>query len=203
MNYLAHLLLAEDSDDARLGALLGDFMAGGRPLDASPTVWREIRVHRRIDSYTDAHPILQPLRAHFPQGRRRYAGIALDVYFDHLLARDWPQHHARPLSDFAAEVYALLMHRLPELPSRLQAIAPQMAAQDWLGSYRHRSSVDQALQRIAGRLTRGEGLVACLPLLSAHEAEIEAAFGRFLPELREFVVSERARLRVDAWEIPP
>lgn len=197
MNYLAHLLLAEDSDDARLGALLGDFVAGSRPLDASPTVWREILVHRRIDSYTDAHPILQALRTRFPQGRRRYAGIALDVHFDHLLARDWPQHHAQPLAEFTAGVYALLGKRLSDLPPRLQAIAPQMAAQDWLGSYRHRSSVDQALRRIAGRLTRGEGLIDCLPLLSAHEAEIEAAFGRFLPELRAFVLSERARLRAE------
>jgi acyl carrier protein phosphodiesterase len=28
MNYLAHLFLAEENDDAKLGALLGDFVKG-------------------------------------------------------------------------------------------------------------------------------------------------------------------------------
>lgn len=192
MNYLAHLYLADYSDDALLGALLGDFV-GSRDLGAwAPAVALEIRVHRRVDSYTDAHPLTTGLRALFPQGRRRYAGIALDMYFDHLLARDWGRHHALPLREFSRRTYDVLLRRLPTLPPRLAAIAPLMAAGDWLGSYARRDSVNLAVSRIARRLSRrGEALVECLPILRRHEAQAEAAFAGFFPQL----VAEVPRIR--------
>src|ERR1043165_6125429 len=66
---------------------------------------REIVVHRRIDRYTDAHPDVVAARALFPDGLRRYAGIVLDVHFDHLLARDWPRWDGGSLAAFTARVY--------------------------------------------------------------------------------------------------
>ena len=83
MNYLAHLHLARHSDDAMLGALLGDFVFGMSGPDAWPDeIRREILLHRRIDRFTDDHPVVVAARTRFPEGRRRYAGIALDVYYD-------------------------------------------------------------------------------------------------------------------------
>lgn len=195
MNYLAHLYLADYSDEALLGALLGDFVVGQAGLAEWPPATRlEIRLHRRIDSHTDAHPELLALKSAFPQGLRRFAGIALDVYFDHLLARDWTRHHAQPLQQFSARVYAVLLDRLPLLPPRLRAVAPLMAEHDWLHGYRRREAVDRALMRIAQRLSRGQGLIDCLPILRALEADIESTFESFLPQLQRFTQEERRRL---------
>lgn len=195
MNYLAHLHLADHGEDALLGAMLGDFVVGSDLSAWAPDVQREIRVHRRIDSYTDAHPELRALKSRFPQGQRRYAGIALDVYADHLLARDWPQYATEPLADFSQRVYALLLRRRSELPPRLQGLVPLMAAGDWLGSYRLRDSVDLAVARIARRLSRdGEPLIACLSTLREHEAETEARIARFFPQLQRFAADCRASL---------
>ena len=195
MNYLAHLLLAEHSDEGLLGALLGDFVAGSA-FEAWPTVvQRDILIHRRIDGFTDRHPQVLALKAKFPQGQRRYAGILIDVYFDHLLARDWPRHADPPLQHFSQRVYGVLADAAAALPPRLAAIAPLMAAGDWLGSYRQRDNVDRAVTRIARRLSRGgEGLIACLPILREHEGEAEACFEVFFPELRAFVSETRRAL---------
>lgn len=194
MNYLAHIHLARHSDDAMLGALLGDFVFGLAALqDWSPVVRREILVHRKVDRYTDDHPLVVEARALFGAGRRRYAGIALDVYYDHCLARDWARYSALPLDAFTAGFYAYLLSRHEELPGRLHAIAPRIAAHDWLGSYRQRGSVDQAVTRIATRLSRnGERLVECLDDLRTHEAQIAAGFERFFPQLVEYVPQARA-----------
>ena len=160
MNYLAHLYLAQHSDEAMLGAMLGDFVGGSNLGDYPPAVRREIQVHRRIDSYTDAHPDVLAIKALFPQGPRRYAGILLDVYFDHLLARDWPAHHPQPLDEFSRRAYRVLLQHASHLPDRLRTIAPLMTAGDWLGSYRARATVDRAVERIAHRLSRrGDQLV--------------------------------------------
>ncbi|KAF1694948.1 ACP phosphodiesterase [Pseudoxanthomonas koreensis] len=193
MNYLAHLYLARPDHEAMLGALLGDFVFGLAALDDwSPVERREILVHRRVDRYTDDHPVVAGARRLFGEGRQRYAGIALDVYYDHCLARDWERHAEGPLDAFTAPFYRHLLARADVLPERLQRIAPLMAAHDWLGSYRERGNVDRAVARIATRLSRnGERLVACLDDLRRHEAEIAAGFEVFFPQLVAYVAALR------------
>ena len=189
MNHLAHAWLARHSDAGILGAMLGDFAHG--PVDAlpwPPAVRAEIRRHRHIDRLTDTHPATLAARALFPEGRRRFAGIVLDVHFDHLLARDWARWNVAPddapLDAFAARVYRVLLDRFDALPPRLQAIAPRMAAHDWLGGMRSRASVDGTVRSIARRLSRGgDLLVACLDDLRTHADDIEAAFGAYFPAL--------------------
>ena len=195
MNYLAHAWLARHSDEAILGGLLGDFVFGRSVLqDWRPSVRIEIVRHRRIDRYTDEHPAVVEARALFG-GLRRYAGIVLDVYFDHRLARDWPRWNDESLHDFTARVYRVLREHRDELPPRLQAIAPRMAAHDWLGSYRERGNVDAAVRGIATRLSRnGDKLVACLDVLRANEARVDAAFDAFFPDLIEAAQRLRSEL---------
>ena len=193
MNYLAHLYLAGPEHAARLGALLGDFVFGQAALaDWGPLERREIVIHRRVDRYTDQHPQVVAARRLFAPGRQRYAGIALDVYYDHCLARDWARYCDTPLDAFTASFYRYLLSRQDELPERLRRIAPLMASGDWLGSYRQRDSVDLAVTRIATRLSRnGDRLVACLEDLRRHEAEIAAGFELFFPQLAAYASSLR------------
>lgn len=193
MNYLAHAWLARHSDDALLGGLLGDFVFGQSALQDWPEPIRaEIVRHRRIDRYTDDHPAVVAARTRFGP-LRRYAGIVLDVYFDHCLARDWRHWDDAPLAAFTARVYRILRERHATLPPRLQAVAPRMAAHDWLGSYARREAVDHAVRGIATRLSRnGDKLVDCLEVLRAEEAAVEAAFAGFFPDL----IENAARMRV-------
>ncbi len=200
MNYLAHTWLARHSDDAMLGGLLGDFVHGQVALlDWPQEVTQEILLHRRIDRFTDTHPAVTAVRAGFGD-LRRFAGIVLDVYFDHLLARDWSRWNDAPLSAFTSRVYRVLEARRDALPPRLQRIAPHMAAEDWLGNYRHRDAVDGTIRGISTRLSRnGDKLRACLPILRAHEAEADAAFDVFFPELIEATATMRAAIQAETY----
>lgn len=192
VNYLAHVYLARHDDEAMLGALLGDFVGTADLHRYSATMQGEILLHRKIDSYTDRHPAVASTRALFPEGRRRFAGIALDVYFDHLLARAWPAYSEVALDAFAQRFYATLRAHHALLPERLKQIAPHMAAHDWFGAYRDRDSVDRAVRRIATRLSRrGDALVDCLPLLRRHETEIDTRFAAFFPDLQDYVATLR------------
>ena len=196
MNYLAHAWLARHSDEAILGAILGDFVFGQSTLQDWPmSIRSEIVRHRRIDRYTDDHPAVVAARGLFDAaGLRRYAGIVLDVYFDHCLARDWLRWNDVSLTTFTSRVYRVLHDHRGQLPPRLQAIAPRMAAHDWLGSYRQRKNVDAAVRGIATRLSRnGERLIACLDVLRANETAVDAAFEAFFPDL----IAATERLRID------
>ncbi|MDB5980722.1 MAG: hypothetical protein JWQ69_1737 [Pseudomonas sp.] len=196
MNYLAHLHLGGQRPAQLLGSLYGDFVKGPLPGRFTPELEASIQLHRSIDSFTDAHPLVKQSLARFPSERRRYAGIVLDVFFDHCLARDWALYAQQPLDAFTANVYRVLADE-PELPERLARIAPHMAAHDWLGSYREFEVLEQVLGGISRRLSRPEGLAGAMHELQALYQPLSADFAEFYPLLQDFAqaaLAERGSL---------
>jgi acyl carrier protein phosphodiesterase len=186
MNYLAHLHLGGAQPAQLLGSLYGDFVKG--PLEGRfpEPIETAIRLHRRIDAYTDSHPLISQAKQRFPREHRRIAGVLLDLFFDHCLARDWQHYAEQPLDDFTAYVYRVLAEE-PALPERLAYVAPRMAAQDWLGSYREFAVLGQVIQGMSRRLSRPELLVGTLPQLSRLYEPLSEDFRLFYPQLLGFV----------------
>jgi acyl carrier protein phosphodiesterase len=184
MNHLAHFLLAPADDAGRAGTLLGDFVRGS-DLSAWPAgVEFGIRLHRRIDAFTDTHPVLSEARGALPAPLRRYAGILMDVYFDHLLIAQWDEWHTQPLGDFADEVHGALARLAPTLPAPADRVASGMAAHKGLLACATDTGMTRILARIGGRLSRPLALEEALPSVMAAHAPLEAAFRRFFPALK-------------------
>ncbi|MDG1580196.1 ACP phosphodiesterase [Pseudomonas sp. GOM6] len=190
MNYLAHLHLGGPAPAQLLGSLYGDFVKGRLDGRFPAQVEAAIRLHRRIDAFTDQHPLVERARARFPRERRRTSGILLDLFFDHCLARDWTDYAHEPLSLFTERVYRLLTVQ-PDLPQRLAFIAPRMAAQDWLGSYRDFAVLEQVLLGMGRRLSRPALLDGAMAELESLYEPLGEDFRAFYPELQAFVGRER------------
>lgn len=187
MNYLAHLHLGGQRPGQLLGSLYGDFVKGRLQGQFAPEVEAAIQLHRRIDTYTDSHPLVSAALSRFSLTRRRYAGIVIDVFFDHCLARDWAEYADRPLQQFTADVYRVLAAE-PQLPGRLAQIAPYMAADDWLGSYRDFQVLEQVLRGIARRLSQPEELTAAMGELERLYRPLSEDFRDFYPQLQSFAM---------------
>ena len=183
MNYLAHLYLAEQSSEGLLGGLLGDFVKGRLDDRYTDTVRRGIALHRAIDSYTDAHPLHLESRNRIGRQRRRYAGIIIDVCYDHFLSRCWADYSSESLGCFTERVYDVLRQHQEALPDRLRGIAPHMIADDWLGSYAQLDNVGRALDGIARRFKRSNPLAGALAEIEANYAALHDVFQRFFPQL--------------------
>ncbi|MBF7730420.1 acyl carrier protein phosphodiesterase [Pseudomonas sp. N040] len=190
MNYLAHLHLGGAQPAQLLGSLYGDFVKGWLSGQWPADIEAAIRLHRQIDAYTDSHPLLAASRARFPQARRRYAGILLDLFFDHCLACHWQDYADEPLAHFSRRVYRVLLDE-PQLPGHLALIAPRMAAQDWLGSYREFATLEQVLAGMQRRLSRPAGLDGALVELEQLYEPLLADFREFYPQLQEFAARQR------------
>lgn len=117
MNYLAHLHLGGPQPAQLLGSLYGDFVKGRLQGQWPDEIERAIQLHRRIDAFTDSHPLVHAAKRRFPLERRRFAGVLLDVFFDHCLARDWNDYADEPLPQFVERVYGTLRTASP-LPER-------------------------------------------------------------------------------------
>lgn len=194
MNYLAHLHLGGDTRAQLLGSLYGDFVKG--PLNGQwpADIEAAIRLHRRIDAFTDSHPLQVRARARFPLERRRMAGMLLDLFFDHCLARDWQDYAVQPLQQFTGQVYRVLAAE-PALPGRLALMAPRMAAQDWLGSYREFAVLEQVIAGMQRRLSRPQLLDGSLVELERLYVPLSDDFRAFYPELMAFAEAELNAVR--------
>lgn len=195
MNYLAHLHLGGPTPAQLLGSLYGDFVKG--PLDGrfAADIEAAIRLHRRIDAFTDSHPAVLAARARFPANRRRTSGILLDLFFDHCLAQAWDDYAVESLPLFTRRVYQLLNTTL-ELPGHLALIAPRMAAQDWLGSYRDFATLPRVIEAIRRRLSRPELFDGAADEMTHLYDALWADFRAFYPELVRFAETQR-------WQCPP
>jgi acyl carrier protein phosphodiesterase len=189
MNYLAHLHLGGDAPAQLLGSLYGDFVKGPLKGQWPQPIEAAIRLHRRIDMFTDTHPLVEQARGRFPAARRRFSGMMLDVFFDHCLAVHWSSFSAQPLPDFTARVYRVLAAE-PSLPGRLALVAPRMAAQDWLGSYGDFEVLGLVLAGLQRRLSRHEGLDGALHELRQLYQPLTDDFLAFYPELQRFALGE-------------
>ncbi|WP_223520417.1 ACP phosphodiesterase [Pseudomonas sp. GL-B-19] len=185
MNYLAHLHLGGQRPGQLLGSLYGDFVKGRLQGQYDPEIEAAIQLHRSIDVFTDRHPLVDVSLSRFSTTRRRYAGIVLDVFFDHCLARDWTLYADRPLALFTSDVYRVLTAE-PQLPERLAKIAPYMVANDWLGSYREFEVLEQVLRGISRRLTRPEELAGAMQELRVLYEPLSEDFRLFYPQLQDF-----------------
>jgi acyl carrier protein phosphodiesterase len=185
MNYLAHLHLGGQRPGQLLGSLYGDFVKGRLQGQFEPEIEAAIQLHRSIDVFTDRHPLVDVALSRFSLTRRRYAGIVLDVFFDHCLARDWALYADRPLALFTSDVYRALSSER-QLPERLAKIAPHMVANDWLGSYQQFEVLEQVLRGISRRLTRPEELAAAMQELRRLYEPLSEDFRLFYPQLQDF-----------------
>ncbi|TLX65476.1 ACP phosphodiesterase [Stutzerimonas nosocomialis] len=185
MNYLAHLHLGGPRPADLLGSLYGDFVKGPLQGRWPADIEAGIRLHRQIDLFTDSHPRVLMAKARFPAERRRLAGILVDLFFDHCLAANWHDYAEEPLDAFTRRVYRVLQDE-PELPGALAQIAPRMAAQDWLGSYREFGVLEQVIAGMSRRLSRPQALDGSLEELERLYAPLSEDFRYFYPELQAF-----------------
>ena len=193
MNFLAHAWLAGDAPADRLGGLMGDFVKGALPAGLPPDVAEGVRLHRQIDVFADTHPAFLRSRARISPARRRVAGVMVDMFYDHFLARHWARFHAEPLERFSVAMYALMDANGALLPPRLAAILPRMRESDWLGSYRSADVIAMALDRMAQRLRRANPLTGSGTELLADYAGFEADFFEFIAAAEAFAANCRAQ----------
>jgi acyl carrier protein phosphodiesterase len=187
MNWLAHVYLSEQSPAFRVGNLLPDFMSMPA-LAALPEQFQPgIQQHRRIDAFTDSHPIVKQSIQRFEAPFRRFGGILCDVFYDHFLANDWHQYSEVPLPDFTYGFYDSIESLRPHLPADIHFDLRRMRHGDLLGSYRDLSGITQALQRLSRRFRRPVDLAPAMSVLERHYDSFRADFRAFFPELQAHV----------------
>jgi acyl carrier protein phosphodiesterase len=189
VNHLAHALVAHRTGTSITGNLMGDFVKG-RPEDTLDGGLLEgVRLHRRVDAFTDDHPAFERCRARVRPELRRFAGILVDVWWDHVLARDWDEYGPEPLPRFARRVYAdIALHR-QALPPRMFRFVEYMVSTDLLVAYASPEGLARALYGMSQRMRRENPLAEGAAEFDRIAEGVAADFREFLPDLLEHAVA--------------
>jgi len=194
MNFLAHALIAGDAEADRIGGLMGDFIKGPLPAGLPPDLASGVALHRAIDSFADRHPAFIASRARVSPLRRRVSGVLVDLFYDHLLARDWGDFGPGALEHYSAQLYASLDEFADALPEKALDVAARMRAHDWLSAYRRVEAVGEAIDRMAVyRLHRANTLGGGIEEFLADPQGFADDFRSFLPDVLAFAEDWRAR----------
>ena len=186
MNFLAHAVLAGPDPWLRLGGFLGDFVHGP-PAPAWPLGLQQgVRLHRAIDGFTDRHPSVVAARRSFVAPYRRFAGIGLDIWFDHCLALDFPRWTGQSLAEYSLELQALLCSHDVWLTPELRRFRGYMQAHHLPAGYADPVELQAALSGISRRLRFANPLAEMLPQLQIRSQALQPVFETLFGDLQDF-----------------
>ncbi len=188
MNFLGHLFLSGDEPLVTVGNFMADAVKGRDLSRYDPEVERGIRLHRAIDTFTDEHPMHRTGRARVREHAGRYAGVVMDLFYDHLLAAHWQHWHPEPLPSYAQRMYRLLLSHEAIMPERTRRMLPYMMQGDWLSSYAHIEGLGRALEGLSRRAPRGAAMHGAEQVLVEHFERYHAEFEEFLPGIQQMLL---------------
>ena len=194
MNYLAHIYLSGTSKGLIFGNFIADALRGKAYENYSPEVQKGIFLHRSIDSFTDAHPIFRKHSKLFFKEHRHYGRVILDVFYDHLLAKNWHNYHPEDLRTFSQSFYQMVRDFPEPLPQRIQHFFDKMEEQNWLFEYADINGISRILMHMSRRTAFPSDFPAAVPVFLAHEASIETDFFDFIKALKNHVSKTLDRL---------
>jgi acyl carrier protein phosphodiesterase len=183
MNFLAHFYLSFDDEDLVLGNFLGDFLKN-KDLPALPQAVQEgIRLHRMIDTFADSHPVVRrsTKRLHATQGK--YAPVAVDVFYDYLLSRNWSSYSDKPLQTFANGIYQILASRMADVPQYLKKRTESMVAHNWLLQYATIEGLDFVFKKMDERTRFPSRFSTATDDLMKNAAHFDRDFNTFFPDI--------------------
>lgn len=183
MNFLAHIYLSGSNDLIKIGNFMADGIRGKQyesyPLD----VQKGIILHRAIDTFTDAHPIFRQSTKKLHQKYHHYAGVIVDVLYDHFLAKNWNDYSDEKLEVFVARFYQSLHDNQTILSARAKEIMPYMIKHNWLLSYQTVDGITRILTQMDGRTKNQSQMRFAANELCEFYTEFEKEFTIFFQEL--------------------
>ncbi|MCG8384186.1 MAG: acyl carrier protein phosphodiesterase [Cytophagales bacterium] len=186
MNFLAHAYLSGNSTKLLVGNFIGDFVKGKQYRNLEEEVAQGVLLHRAIDDFTDQHPVVGQSKAKLREKYRHYAGVIVDMAYDHFLASNWSRYHSQGLLEYTKKVYAIIEDHNPILPGRMETMLHYMKQDNWLYQYATLEGIDQALTGMSRRTKFDSKMDEAVIDIENHYQDLKAEFETFLPDAVKF-----------------
>jgi acyl carrier protein phosphodiesterase len=195
VNYLAHIYLSNEEEEITLGNFIADGVKGKKYVQFPLGIQQGILLHRAIDSYTDAHPIVRKSTKRLHKKYSHYSGVIVDILYDHFLAKNWTQYHSIPLHKYTENFYNLINSNFDRLTPRIQKMMPYMIEQNWLLSYASIDGIGKILDQMNRRTNNQSKMNLAVIELTKYYKEFEEEFTLFFEDLKKYSKNKITELK--------
>ena len=189
MNFLAHLYLSRTSAELMVGNFIADSVKGKKFESYPETIARGIRMHRAIDSFTDTHKLVLEGKKRLRPAYGKYSAVLIDIFYDHILAKNWQDYHELPLAEYAQQTYSTLKRYEPNFPEKSQRFYYYMVKYDILTRYSTIEGIQQTLNGMSQRASFKSNMENATKELQLFMHEFEKEFIDFFPDLETHVAT--------------
>lgn len=184
MNFLAHIYLSGDHELVKIGNFMADGIRGKQFQNYNLDIQKGIILHRFIDTYTDAHPVFRMSTKRLHAQYHHYAGVIVDIFYDHFLAKNWHHYSAEKLEDYVERFYQSLQNNYDLLSERTKGILPLMREQNWLLSYQTVEGIHFILSQMDSRTKNQSKMRFASKELKEYYTFFEEEFSTFFEEIK-------------------
>lgn len=182
MNFLGHIYFSDNNPELMYANLFGDFIKGSDLSSYSPIIQAGIQLHRSIDTYIDHHPkVLKLMHVLYPE-LPKVTGIAIDLYFDYCLAKNWPFYHPTPLNEFLDTFYSYEPIHWEEYSEEFKEIIHLMKTKKWLSYYHTFEGLEKASLGVSKRISFKNTLQNAPEVYLRHEEKISLCFEEYMKD---------------------
>jgi acyl carrier protein phosphodiesterase len=186
LNYLAHSYLSFNQPELIIGNFIADSIQGNRFEGLTEGMVHGIRLHRKIDTFTDSHPIYLTSKHRFSKEFDKYSGVLMDIIYDHFLAKNFHLYSELSLQEHATSVYLLLEDNFRFLPENAKRFFGYMTERNILFHYSSLDGIETVLTHLSHRIRNRFELQTALPILENEYTSIEEEFFIFFDDLQAF-----------------
>ena len=186
MNFLAHSYLSF-SEEQLVGNMIADFVKNRDVARLPESIQKGIKLHRAIDTFTDAHPLIHEAKAPFRPLVRLYSGAFVDVAFDYFLANDTAENSQREWQEHSRRVYAVLRRYEEFLPEVFKKVLDKMQQDDWLYNYRNEWGIEYSFRNVVNKAQFLDKTTNVFPAFLANKDFLREKYEIFFPEIKSFV----------------
>ena len=185
MNFLAHSYLSF-SEEQLVGNMIADFVKNRDVARLPESIQKGIKLHRAIDTFTDAHLLIHEAKAPFRPLVRLYSGAFVDVAFDYFLANDTTENSQREWQEHSQRVYAVLRRYEEFLPEVFKKVLDKMQQDDWLYNYRNEWGIEYSFRNVVNKAQFLDKTINVFPAFLANKDFLREKYEIFFPEIKSF-----------------
>jgi acyl carrier protein phosphodiesterase len=191
MNFLGHLYFSNNELELMQANLFGDFVKGKDYTHLPPKIQQGVTLHRKIDNYIDNHPAVIDLTHLLFEPMPKVAGIAVDLFFDHLLAKNWNKFHHQEIEEFINQFYNSINTSTFHYSEHFQFMLLKMQEDNWLLSYKNLEGLNLSCKGVSSRISFDNNLKNGVQVFQKYEIEIEKAFFTYMEDAIHFFSFEK------------
>lgn len=186
MNFLAHIYLSGSDEEIIIGNFIADHVKGSNGKKFSKKIQAGIFLHREIDQFTDSHPEFLKSKTRLADKYRKYAGVVVDMFYDHFLSANWKDYSNENLESYTHRIYKIIARKYLILPTKTQWILPFMMKSNWLKAYGNFEGLDRALSGMARRTPFNSGMENAVTDLKKDYENYKQEFTAFFPQIIKY-----------------